>query len=190
MEEQAAMTGGQAGEPTKRGTDPEASDSERLVDPFFEVENYVAAAHDLSGASIVHMDDYPSYEIAEGLFFRPVFAQNMSLNFVTFPPDSGFPSHVHPEEQISIVQEGEMEITIGDSARKVRPGDVIVFPPNVPHAGRTDDLSCRLIDIFSPPRQGMREVVAAADAVRSAEVDRWWSPDEDTASPDAANGGA
>ena len=126
------------------------------------------------GASITHMDDLDSYEIASGLFFRPVFADNVSLNFVTFPPDSGFPAHVHPEEQISIVREGEMEIEIDGMWRTVHPGDVIVFPSNVPHAGRTTDLGCRLIDIFSPPRTGIRNVIADADPVRAADVDRWW----------------
>ena len=129
-----------------------------------------------AAGSIVHMDEYPSYEIAEGLYFRPVFARNLSLNFVTFPPESGFPTHSHPEEQISIVREGSMEITIGDATQLVEPGDVIVFPPDLPHSGRTFDRSCRLIDIFSPPRNGMREVIAGADPQRSAEVDRWWGP--------------
>jgi quercetin dioxygenase-like cupin family protein len=145
--------------------------------PYFEISEYDERAHDPSRASIIHMDDYPSYEVATGLFFRPVFAQNLSLNFVTFPPGSGFPSHVHPEEQVSIVREGTMEITIGDSKRMVRPGDVIVFPPDVPHAGETFDEGCRLIDIFSPPRTGIREVIAGADPVRSADVDRWWDPE-------------
>lgn len=143
--------------------------------PYFEISEAAGVgALDSSGASIVHMDEYPSYEIAEGLFFRPVFARNISLNFVTFPPGSGFPSHVHPEEQISIVREGEMDITIAGQTRRVRPGDVIVFPPDVPHEGRTGDAACRLIDIFSPPRTGIREVIAGADPVRSADVDRWW----------------
>jgi quercetin dioxygenase-like cupin family protein len=144
--------------------------------PYFEIAE-AAAAVDASGGSITHMDDFPSYEIAAGLFFRPVYAQNISLNFVTFPPDSGFPSHVHPEEQVSIVREGEMEITVGDLTRMVRPGDVLVFPPNVPHSGTTFDRPCRLIDIFSPPRTGIREVIADADPVRSADVDRWWESD-------------
>jgi hypothetical protein len=73
--------------------------------------------------------------------------------------------------------EGTMEITIGTEARMVRPGDVIVFPPDVPHAGKTFDQSCRLIDVFAPPRTGIREVIAGADAVRSADVDRWWQPE-------------
>ena len=80
-----------------------------------------------------------------------------------------------------------MEIIIGDTARRVRPGDVIVFPPDVPHAGRTHDLSCRLIDIFSPPRTGIRQVISGADAVRSAEVDRWWNSDDASAAGETEN---
>jgi len=143
--------------------------------PYFRLES-PAGTYDPSGASIVPMDEYPKYEIAEGVIFCPVFGHNLSLNFVTFPPHSGFPSHVHPEEQMSIVREGEMEITVGDIARRVTPGDVIIFPPGVPHSGRTLDQLCRLIDIFSPPREGLREVIAGANPLRSADVDRWWDP--------------
>lgn len=141
---------------------------------YFEGPESSAGIADDGGASITHMDDYASFEIAEGLFFRPVFAQNLSLNSVTFPPHSGFPSHVHPEEQVSIVREGEMKITVGDTRQIVRPGHVIIIPPNVAHAGRTSDSACRLIDIFSPPRTGIRDVIASANPVRAAEVDRWW----------------
>lgn len=144
------------------------------AETYFELIAAPAAGEIDSAASITHMDDLASFEIADGLFFRPVFAQHVSLNFVTFPPNSGFPIHRHPEEQISIVREGEMVITVGDLEQTVKPGDVIVFPPNVPHAGRTFDRSCRLIDIFSPPRTGIRDVIAAANPVRAAEVDRWW----------------
>ena len=127
-----------------------------------------------SGGSVTPMDDLASYEIAAGLFFRPFFAENISLNFVSFPIESGFPAHVHSEEQISIVREGEMEITIGEETHRVRPGDVIYFPSNVSHSGRSLDQPCRLIDIFSPPRTGIRDVIAGADPVRAADVDRWW----------------
>ncbi len=124
--------------------------------------------------TVTPTDEIASYEIASGLFFRPFYAENISLNFVTFPPESGFPMHVHPEEQVSIVREGHMEITIGDDTFEVRPGDVIHFPPNVPHAGRTLDEGCRLIDIFSPPRTGIMDVIADADPVRDPDADRWW----------------
>ena len=147
---------------------------------YFQVSEPPAGSYDPSGASIVHVDDYPRYEIAAGVVFCPVFGRNLSLNFVAFPPHSGFPAHVHPQEQISIVRDGEMEITVGDIRKRVVPGDVIVFPSDVPHSGRTLDRSCRLIDIFSPPREGLRALIAQADPRRSADVDRWWDPAADS----------
>lgn len=149
--------------------------------PYFQLAEPKAGTYDATGASIVNIDDYPRYEIAEGVVFCPVFGKNLSLNFVVFPPHSGFPTHAHPEEQISIVREGTMEITVGDITRVVVPGDVIVFPSDVPHSGRTSDVACRLIDTFSPPREGLREVIATADPARSADIERWWDPGADAA---------
>ena len=145
--------------------------SDAGAEGYFDTDDTGALPH---GGSIVHMDDLDSYEVAAGLFFRPVFAENVSLNFVTFPAASGFPTHVHPEEQVSIVREGEMEFTVGNETRMVGPGDVIIMPPNVPHSGRTLETGCQLIDIFAPPRTGIRDVIAGADPVRAAAVDRWW----------------
>lgn len=140
------------------------------AESYFELSDEVA----VGSGSVTPVGELASYEIANGLFFRPFYAENISLNFVTFPPASGFPAHVHPEEQVSIVSEGTMEITIGEERFAVEPGDVIHFPPNVPHSGRTADSICRLIDIFSPPRTGIRDVIADADPIRDPNVDRWW----------------
>ena len=144
------------------------------AEPYFKLAEPKSGAYDPTGASIVNIDDYPRYEIAEGVVFCPVFGKNLSLNFVVFPPHSGFPTHAHPEEQISIVREGTMEITVGDITKMVSPGDVIVFPSDVPHSGRTDEVACSLIDTFSPPREGLRDVIAGANPARSADVERWW----------------
>ena len=163
-------------------TGEENTTGRSAAEPYFKLAEPKAGAYDPTGASIVNIDDYPRYEIAEGVVFCPVFGKNLSLNFVVFPPHSGFPPHAHPEEQISIVREGTMEITVGDITRMVVPGDVIVFPSDVPHSGRTADVACRLIDTFSPPREGLREVIATANPARSADIERWWDPGAD-ASP-------
>ena len=146
------------------------SHDESSAEGYFELSDDDRA----TGGSVTPVDAMESYEIAAGLFFRPFYAENISLNFVTFPPESGFPAHVHPEEQVSIVREGKMEITIGDRVFAVKPGDVIHFPSGVPHSGRTTTEPCRLIDIFSPPRTGIKDVIAAADPVRDPDADRWW----------------
>jgi len=82
------------------------------------------------------------------------------------------------EAWVERVREGGIEITMGDTTKLARPGDVIIFPPDVPHSGRTFDAPCRLIDIFSPPRRGMLDLLAKANPVRSADTDRWWKPEE------------
>lgn len=154
-------------------------DASEAAVPYFQTSPPAAGTYDASGGSIVNIKDYPHYEIAAGVMFCPVFGKNLSLNFVVFPPHSGFPTHTHPEEQISIVREGTMEITVGDLTRTVVPGDVIVFPSDVPHSGRTAEVACSLIDTFAPPREGLREVIADADPARSADIERWWKSGDD-----------
>lgn len=119
---------------------------------------------------------HPLYELAEGVSFRPIFGRNLLLNYVTFGPGRGFPTHDHPEEQFGLVLEGEMELTIGGETRLLLKGDLYVIPPDVPHSGRTLDSACLVLDIFSPPRAGFHELIARANPLRSPAS--WWEPAE------------
>jgi quercetin dioxygenase-like cupin family protein len=94
-------------------------------------------------------------EFLPGLGFRPVLGERMLMNFVTFDPHTEAPLHVHEEEQIVVVLDGEMEFTIDGDVRTMRPGDVAVIPGWVPHGARTNDTHCREIDVFSPPRRSL-----------------------------------
>lgn len=99
--------------------------------------------------------DVPSVEFLDGLGFRPVLGESMLANFVSFAPQTEAPVHTHIEEQIVIVLEGEMEFNIDGDVRVMRPGDVAVIPPWVPHGARTLDTTCLEVDVFSPPRQSL-----------------------------------
>ena len=55
--------------------------------------------------------------------------------------------------------EGECEFELNGVKRTIRPGDVYVIPPNVPHSARAYDKPCVALDIFSPPRSGFREML-------------------------------
>jgi quercetin dioxygenase-like cupin family protein len=116
------------------------------------------------------------YELADGVSFRPVFGRNLLLNFLTFGPGRGFPTHDHPEEQFGLIMEGEMELTIGEETKLLRKGDLYAIPPSVPHSGRTIDQACLVLDIFSPPRAGFPELIARANRLRSPA--HWWEPGE------------
>jgi quercetin dioxygenase-like cupin family protein len=109
----------------------------------------------------VRVDDIDPVEFVPGLTFRPVLGGNAMANFVSFAPDTVAPTHVHVEEQIVVVLEGEFEFHIDGESRTMRPGDVAVIPPWVPHGARTLASPCFEVDMFTPPR---RTLLAHADA--------------------------
>ena len=58
-----------------------------------------------------------------------------------FEPGAVFPLHRHPQEQITVLEAGEAEFTVGDEVKVLHPGAWSVVPPGVEHgmtAGRTE----------------------------------------------------
>lgn len=103
-------------------------------------------------------------EFVPGLEFRPVLGERTMVNFVTFQPHVEAPMHVHEEEQIVIVLDGEFEFEIDGHVRVMRKGDVAVIPSWVPHGARTKDSPCTEADIFNPPRMSLLEIASQAEA--------------------------
>jgi quercetin dioxygenase-like cupin family protein len=112
----------------------------------------------------VVVDDVRPVEFVPGLAFRPILGEGSLVNFVSFEPDTEAPTHVHVEEQFTIVLEGEFEFELDGEVRTMRPGDIAVIPPWVPHGARTKDTTCREIDVFTPPRRSLLEHAARRDA--------------------------
>ncbi len=122
--------------------------------PHFSTE---AGGEPTAPGRFVDMSQIDSVEFLSGLEFKPVLCERTLVNFVSFEPRTEAPMHVHEEEQVVIVTDGELEFTIGDETRTMRPGDVAVIPSWVPHGARTLDRSCKEIDMFSPPRATLIE---------------------------------
>ena len=103
----------------------------------------------------VDVNAIATLELVPGLLFRPVLGERTMLNFVSFAPHTEAPMHVHEEEQIVLVLEGEFEFDIAGEVRTMRAGDVAVVPSWVRHGARTVDTSCREVDVFNPPRRSL-----------------------------------
>jgi quercetin dioxygenase-like cupin family protein len=103
----------------------------------------------------VDVNAITTLELVPGLLFRPVLGERTMLNFVSFAPHTEAPMHVHEEEQIVLVLEGEFEFDIAGEVRTMRTGDVAVVPSWVRHGARTLDTSCREVDVFNPPRRSL-----------------------------------
>jgi len=116
----------------------------------------------------VNIESVKSAEFVPGLTFRPVLGQRAMTNFVRFEPGAEAPRHVHEEEQIVIILDGEMTFDLDGDVRVMRKGDVAVIPSWVPHGAWTTDTSCLEVDVFSPPRKSL---LALAEAQMAAESD-------------------
>jgi quercetin dioxygenase-like cupin family protein len=121
-------------------------------DPYFAQSPGTPTA---AGRFVTVDTDTPRVEFVEGLVFNPVVGEGVMANFVRFAPHTEAPLHSHAEEQITIVLEGELEMEVDGETRLLRPGQVAVMPPFVPHAARTHDRPSVEIDVFSPPRQAL-----------------------------------
>lgn len=109
----------------------------------------------------VNVDELPVVEFLPGLGFRPVLGQRAMTNFVSFSPGATAPHHVHEEEQIVIVLDGEMTFDLDGDVRTMRKGDVAVIPSWVPHGAWTADSHCLEVDVFCPPRQSLLKLAEA-----------------------------
>ena len=124
----------------------------------------------------VSVEGLQAAEFLPGLEFRPVLGQNAMANFVTFQPGAEAPRHVHEEEQIVIVLEGEFTFDLDGDVRTMRKGDVAVIPSWVPHGAWTTDTYCLEVDVFAPPRTtllklaGAQATDAADDADQAGEA--------------------
>ncbi len=116
----------------------------------------------------VDVQAIPPVEFVAGLEFRPVLGERTMVNFVSFEPHTEAPMHVHEEEQIVLVLEGEFEFELDGDIRIMRKGDVAVVPSWVPHGARTHDTSCLEVDVFNPPR---RSLLAHTENTAAASTD-------------------
>lgn len=105
----------------------------------------------------VDVDGIEPVAFVDGLNFRPVLGEQTMVNFVSFAEHTEAPRHVHVEEQIVLVLEGEFDFEIDGEVRTMRKGDVAVVPPWVPHGAQTRDTTCLEVDVFNPPRETLLE---------------------------------
>jgi quercetin dioxygenase-like cupin family protein len=97
--------------------------------------------------------DLPAADMLPGLKRRAVWLDHVMITFFTFEPHTVIPEHDHPHEQITYVIEGELEFTLGEETRRLKAGDGVCIPPNVPHRAHTLDQHTVALDAWHPPRE-------------------------------------
>ncbi len=102
--------------------------------------------------AIHELERIPAREIIPGFLGRFIHTERVTVAFWEIREGSELPVHAHPHEQVTIVQEGKLSMTMNDDSRTLEKGMVMTIPSNAVHSGRALN-DCRVLDIFCPPRE-------------------------------------
>ena len=127
---------------------------------------FVRATEEERRARITSIDSIPRAILRPGSVTAIVPAENVTLSFLSLSPGLDAKLHSHPEEQVVVVLEGEMDVAVDGKLYRVRAGDVAVIPGGVPHSAVTLGEPCRVLDIFSPARKDFEEKLQQAIAAQ------------------------
>jgi len=103
----------------------------------------------------INLNDIEEKNPVPGFNVRFVHTENMTFSYCTIEIDAELPEHSHPHEQVTSMLEGEFELTVDNETKVLKPGDVVVIPPNATHSG-TAVTDCRILDVFYPVREDYR----------------------------------
>jgi quercetin dioxygenase-like cupin family protein len=84
----------------------------------------------LDPATMKRAEPLPGWK---GRFWR---SASMSFSHYDVETGSSIHEHHHPHEEVWIVIEGELEVTIAGETQVAGPGAVAVVPPDAPHSVR------------------------------------------------------
>jgi unsaturated pyranuronate lyase len=83
---------------------------------------------------------------------KAIHGNNLTVARLELKKGASVPEHSHINEQVSMVESGALKFSIGGGEQIVRAGDVLVIPPNLPHAAEALEDSV-VVDVFSPHRE-------------------------------------
>ncbi len=99
--------------------------------------------------------DIPEEALKGTITRRLISAERMMIAQIVLKKGDDVPRHSHHNEQITYVVTGKLRFLLGEQGERVvivGAGEVLVIPPNLPHAAEAleDTLD---VDVFSPPRE-------------------------------------
>lgn len=102
--------------------------------------------------SFITLEDLGITEPVPGFKGKFVHSKKTTTAFWNITEGSILPKHSHIHEQITIVTLGELELTIEDMAKVMKPGLVAVIPSCSLHSAKALTY-CEVTDIFTPVRK-------------------------------------
>lgn len=115
-------------------------------------EQEAAAVSATDAPRWVEREGLPVASVAPGVSMQAISGAAAMTAWIAIEPNTSLAVHHHPSEQIGVVLEGAIELTIVGETRRLGPGHAYAIPPDVPHGGVTGDEGCLVLETFAPPR--------------------------------------
>lgn len=95
-------------------------------------------------------------ELPGGIQRRVISTDKVMVVQYLYEPNAVFPAHQHPQEQIVLVEKGELEFWVESEENKFRltRGSILTIPGNTTHGARVcDSEAVESINIFHPIKE-------------------------------------
>lgn len=102
---------------------------------------------------LYELDKQPVENISPLIKRQMIHTNGLTFAKWTFAKGAIVPLHHHINEQLTWIVAGSVEVFSQGKRYIVKAGDIIVFPPNIPHEFHSLEDNTIDIDIFTPQRQ-------------------------------------
>ena len=93
---------------------------------------------------------------------RVMTTRNVMVVQYKYEPGDTFPEHHHPQEQIILVIEGNIEFEVNGEKYEIARGGLLVIPSNAPHSSRViGKMQVVTFNIFHPIREDLLDEVSS-----------------------------
>jgi quercetin dioxygenase-like cupin family protein len=113
-------------------------------------------------ASTGRFADLESEEAYPGVRRRTLHSERMTLTEYTFEPGATFPQHRHSQEQVTLVEDGEVRMTTAGATEVLSPGAWSVTPGDVEHGITAGPAGARIVAILSPRRTSSGDITVTS----------------------------
>lgn len=104
-----------------------------------------------------NFSDIATKEVAAGFYSKLIHTDTNTFNFIEVKAGCSIIEHEHTNEQCSFILEGRFELTISGNTQVLDKSTYAIIPASARHSG-TALTDCRILDVFSPPREDYKKL--------------------------------
>jgi quercetin dioxygenase-like cupin family protein len=112
--------------------------------------------------------DVKPKHVVPGITGHYVHGELHTFGYVVIKKGSIVPEHHHPQEQITFVVEGQLDMVIGGEPHSLTACSYHIIHSNVRHSA-VAPIDCVVIDTFSPVREDYKNLDSAAFSLSAKE---------------------